>query len=432
MQKCFSIAIIGSGITGISAAWHLHPNLRVFIFEKNNLLGGHTHTHSLDFKNKIIHVDSGFIVFNKINYPNFTKWLCDLGVKYCKSDMSFSFSLDKGKFEWGGRTPISLFGQTKNIFSPAIYSMIRDILKFNKVSKRFLSDDYSNEITIENFLERYNFGIPFKKNYLLPMAASIWSTPTKKILEYPAKNLIVFFKNHGLLSIFNHHQWYSIEDGSNSYIKKFINYCKKNNISLLTKHEVKSTIFTGKDKKVLIKGINKQDNTEFSMSFDAAFFACHPDQSTKIISQDISIQNPLNKIKYQTNTGYLHCDESLMPKRKVIWASWNYLSDKNTKSYEDKISLTYWMNKLQKLKTKKNIFVTLNSSEPKDKTKIFKTLRYEHPIFDSSAINAVEEVKSLQGKNNFWFGGAWMGNGFHEDGFISGKTIAHEINKRFL
>ena len=121
-----------------------------------------------------------------------------------------------------------------------------------------------------------------------------------------------------------------------------------------------------------------------------------------------------------------------MPKRKVIWASWNYLSDKNTKSYEDKISLTYWMNKLQKLKTKKNIFVTLNSSEPKDKTKIFKTLRYEHPIFDSSAINAVEEVKSLQGKNNFWFGGAWMGNGFHEDGFISGKTIAHEINKRFL
>ena len=423
-----TIAIIGSGITGLSVAWHLNPSTNVVLFEKEERLGGHTHTHHLKLDDNLGHVDSGFIVFNKVNYPNFFSWLTELQVEYNKAEMSFSVSKDSGRFEWSGKSIFSLFGQMSNIWSYDFYLMIKDVIRFNSDSKILLSDSNAAQYTIGDFLDKFGYSHSFRENYLFPMAGAIWSTPVNKILEYPAVSLINFFANHGLLGVGGHHQWFSIENGSTSYINKFKEKIGKE-MTIHLGHKVQKVGCKSKEDKICISGAKGKET--FSLDFDAVFFCCHADQTVKIINESNSVFSILKKFKFQKNFGYLHNDDSLMPKRKVTWSAWNYRTN-NKKLDKNGISITYWMNKLQNLNTKKNLFVTLNAEISPANSSIKIPIKYQHPIFDFESLSAKKDLAEHQGTFNFWYAGAWLGNGFHEDGFSAGMGIAKAFNKIHL
>jgi predicted NAD/FAD-binding protein len=431
-----SIAIVGSGVSGLSAAWFLNKQFKVFLIEKEPRLGGHTHTHDISENNNKIFVDSGFIVFNDVNYPNFTKWLDELGVNRSKAEMSFSVSKNSGSFEWGGKNFSAIFGQKKNLFSAKFLTMLFEINRFNSISLNALKHlNLIKDMSLKTFLSENAFSTFFSENYIIPMAGSIWSTPSNKIADYPAASLIKFLSNHGLLSAQNHHQWYSILDGSKTYIDKFeqSNMYKSKSITQLLEHKVDRVELNGKESssgKINITGKNLKKQEGFSLKVDEIVFACHSDQTSRIIKTRREESEILSNITYQRNKGYLHEDISLMPKRKRVWSAWNYLSSQQ-QGQADQISITYWMNRLQKLRTNRNVFVSLNPPREPKKSQITKELVYEHPVFDAKMIKAREKVNNFQGDKGFWYCGAWTGHGFHEDGFVSGKKIATEINKRY-
>ena len=436
MKARKTIAIIGSGISGLSTAWNLDRSLNIILFEQSARLGGHTHTHSLNLDNQF-NVDSGFIVFNKPNYPLFMKWLEQLNVSWTKSNMSFSFSLNNGGFEWSGKNLSAVFAQKSNLFSPRFFYMLYEINRFNKLSAREFSDSkIKNTLSIEEFLKVNKFGKEFCYYYLYPMASAIWSTPEQKILNFPAKNLINFFYNHGLLNLTNHFEWYSIKGGSKTYIDKFLysREIKKRDIIINLNQEVKE-INTLKDKnqteKIKIKGFDNYQRCPFQVNVDGVVMACHSNQSVKIIEKDQPFHNLLEKIKYHKNTAILHTDELLMPRRKKVWSAWNYIATKAQEPNTSSLTVTYWMNALQELHTNKNIFVTLNADQHIREHKVLKKMAYEHPLFDFNAIQAQSELNKLQGTNDMWFAGAWLGYGFHEDGFFSGTKAAEMVNRKF-
>ena len=438
MIKRKTIAVVGSGIAGISAAWGLDPRFKIILLEQSSRLGGHTHTHSLNINNNDIDVDSGFIVFNKPNYPLFIKWLKELNVDWTKSDMSFSFSLDDGGFEWSGKSLSAVFSQKSNLYSPRFFYMLYEINRFNKLSKKiFFNPKIKNNLSIKEFLILNKFGKEFCNYYLYPMASAIWSTPELKILDFPAKNLINFFYNHGLLSLSNHFEWFSIKVGSKTYIDKFLNNLKmkKRDIDIKINTQVKKIdILKNKEltEGIKILGFNNKHKSHFEIEVDGVVLACHSSQSAEIVGKNQPSHSILNKIKYHKNTAVLHSDDSLMPYRKKVWSAWNYIATTTDKDSASSLTVTYWMNALQKLNTHTNIFVTLNADQYIRKDKIFKKMTYEHPLFDFNAIQAQSELKNIQGLNNQWFAGSWLGYGFHEDGFASGRKIAEIVNKQFL
>ena len=431
-----STAIIGSGISGLSAAWHLSKDHKIFLLEKGSRLGGHTHTHTLHFAQKDLVVDSGFIVFNEINYPNFTDWLGRLNVKRAKSEMSFSVSRGTGDFEWSGKNLFSVFGQKKNIISPSFIKMLLEIVKFNKLSKKLLEkrEVREDENKLGAFLDKNNFSDFFFLNYLGPMAGAIWSTPESKITDYPTKSILQFFNNHGLLSINNHHQWFHLVGGSSSYIDQLFNHreFKEKEVEVLKNHYVKhveTKQHQTKGKKVYLQIENLEKKEEFTLVVDDVIFACHADETLSCVKNKWAESSILQKIQFQKNYGFLHNDKRLMPKRNSVWSSWNYIENEHDSLSRD-ISVTYWMNKLQNLDTRENLFVSLNPFlEPRD-SGVKKKLVYEHPIFDKDMMWAREKLQKFQGTNNIWYCGAWTGNGFHEDGFVSGKKVAEKIDCR--
>lgn len=405
------IAIIGSGISGLGAAWLLNKKYEIDIFEKNNYIGGHSNTVEINYNDKKIAVDTGFIVFNHKTYPNLKALFEILEVKTKPSNMSFSASIDDGKIEYSGQSLTSVFCQKKNLFNLQFLLMIKDIIKFNKNAHKIL--ETSQNPNLEEFLDELKMGNYFRKFYLLPMSAAIWSCPLETIKKYPAKSLVRFFLNHGLLKVINQPQWYTVEGGSKEYVK------------LLTK-DFSNQIYLNRE----ITKIRKLDDGKIEVAgniYDKVILACHSNQALKLI-EDFNDQskNLLSKIKYQKNTTTLHCDENLMPKNKKAWASWNYL--KNCKDKNDNLGLTYWMNLLQGIDTNYPLFVTLNSNNKIDKKKIFAEFEYEHPIFDNEAINAQEEFEKIQGLENIYFCGAYLRYGFHEDGLLSAINVAKKLD----
>ncbi len=437
MKTCKTIAVVGSGISGISTVWNLDSSLKVILFEKSSRLGGHTHTHSLQLNNEV-NVDSGFIVFNKPNYPLFMKWLEQLNVNWAKSNMSFSFSLNNGGFEWSGKSLSAVFSQKSNFFSPRFFYMLYEINRFNKLSKKeYFASKIESTLSIKEFIQRNKFGKEFCDYYLYPMASAIWSTPEQKILNFPAKNLVNFFYNHGLLSLSNHFEWYSIKGGSKTYIDKFLNSqkIKNRNIEIKLNQQVKEiSISTNENltKKIKISGFDSSTQCPFQIDVDGIVFACHSNQSAKIITKNQHSYSLLKKIKYHKNSAVLHTDHSLMPLRKKVWSAWNYIATTDQKADTSSLTVTYWMNALQELHTDTNIFVTLNADQHIRKDKILKKMSYEHPLFDFNAIEAQLELNKVQGTNNQWFAGSWLGYGFHEDGFSSGKKTAEMVNRKFI
>lgn len=415
LEKRRNIGIIGTGISGLGIAYLLYPHHNIKIYEQNNYIGGHSRTIDVHTPDGKVGVDTGFIVFNKSNYPLLSSLFAHLNVPVEKSDMSFGASIDNGWLEYGTMNMKNIFVQKSNIFNLKFLGMIKDILKFNKNAYAYLECDPA--ITLKNCLEELQLGQWFQKYYLLAMGGAIWSTPISSMLEFPAKTFIRFFKNHGLLTMNNHPQWYTVKNGSREYIKclteKFSdNILLNRGVTKVVRNDDKVTVY---------------DDKGHIEHYDEIIFACHADQVLKIIEnpsqEELSI---LSNFTYQPNRIVVHSDTSFMPNRKGAWASWVYLSD-NQDDHNSHISLSYWMNNLQALKTHTPIIATLNPTRDPLQNLIYDEYWFEHPVFDSGAIKSQEKINDIQGKNRFWFCGAYQRYGFHEDGLWSAVNIAEKM-----
>ena len=407
------IGVIGSGVSGLVSALTLQEKFEVSLFEKNSKLGGHSNTVTIEQENNKYSVETGFIVLNDKNYPIFTSLLRHLNIGVNNSSMSFSVSVDKGQFEYSS-SYIGLLGQTKNIIDPKYWGMLRDINYFYTNALKDVKDCSDNE-TLGQFLKRFNYSNKFIDYHLVPMTASIWSCPTKSILNFPIKSLLVFFENHKLLNIYNRPKWSTVNKGSREYVKKIQ--------SLL-----KGKIYTNAKVNKISKSkegirVHYQDGIK---TFDKVILACHADQSSEILIENFSEEaNLLKDFKYQKNTSILHSDINFMPKRKSVWSSWNYITETGNSG---NLSITYWMNELQGINSSKPILLSLNPKILPNPDLIYGQYSYSHPILDNNAINIQKKLSSIQGKNNLWFCGAWTGFGFHEDGVKSAVEIANSHN----
>ena len=412
IDKNLKIAIIGSGISGLTSAYVLNKKYDVSIYEKNDYLGGHTHTHKIAENSKAFNIDSGFIVYNENTYPNFIKLLDLLKVERQHSTMGFSVKKSYKDFEYSGNSIWSIFAKKSNLFNPYFLNMLTSVLRFNRTSINDLNN-IDPSTSLIDYLKSKKFSNYFIKYYVVPMAAAIWSTSPKMILKMPALFFIKFFNNHGLLQIKNRPQWWVIKNGSKQYVKKII-------------EQFNGTIHLNTPVKKVIRNKNHViiETKSKSEVFDAVIFATHSDQSLKLLN-DISNneKNILSKIKYQKNTALIHTDTSVLPKRKHAWSSWNYLLNKDNNT----VTLTYNMNILQSLNTSKTYCVTINDCDLINKDKIIKKIDYEHPLFTKDTIEAQYNKNLINGVNNTYFCGAYWGNGFHEDGVNSALDVCKKF-----
>ena len=404
------IAVIGTGISGNVAAYKLSQKHDVTVFEKNDYIGGHTHTHSIDIEGESLSVDTGFIVFNDRTYPHFTNLLGELGVAVQKTEMSFSMKSQVNGLEYKGSNLDSMFAQRRNLFNPRFYRFVLEILRFNKRAKECL--DTGNDLTLNEFLQREKFSEYFIQNYLIPMGAAIWSTDPALMRRFPAQFFLRFFENHGLLDIKNRPQWYVIKGGSSSYIKPLIEGFKDR---VRLNSPVSSVRRTGDDVYVCVEGQAEE-------RFDAVFMASHSNETLAMLSDATTAElEVLGAIKYQPNEAILHTDQTVLPHNEKAWAAWNYhlLSEIPETDESQEVALTYNMNILQGLSSTKNICVTLNNTAAIDDSKIIKRLNYEHPIFTPESVTAQSRQSEINGERGCYFCGAYWSNGFHEDGVAS-------------
>jgi len=411
------IAIIGSGISGLSSALLLSQKHDITLIESDNRFGGHANTVNVIEQENTIPVDTGFIVYNELNYPNlvgFFKWL---EVETISSDMSFAVSARDGDLEYSGSL-IGLFAQKKNYFNLKFYKMLKDIFVFFVFGYKYAFQVNENE-TLKQYIKRCKFSSEFVNDHLIPMSSAIWSCPEKEILNFPAKSLLTFFKNHQLINFIIRPKWRTVKNGSKQYVDKIIGKLKLNKKNrILLNVNIKS--IHKKNKEINIKFDNKTE------TFDKIVMATHPDQTINLIENlDNKSKDVLSKFKYQKNTVYLHSDTNLMPQNRKTWSSWNYLS---TEQIINKSSVTYWMNILQNLNTSLNIFVSLNPYKKPKKDLIHKILHYEHPVFNLETNKAQNELDSIQGNNNIYYTGAWTAYGFHEDGIKSAVKITRLLD----
>jgi len=411
------IAVIGSGIAGNAAAWALSERHDVTLYEKRDRPGGHSATVDVDYDGTQIAVDTGFIVYNDLNYPNFTALLDHLGIKTEASDMSFAFSLDKGLREWSGSDLNTIFGQRRNIASPRFLWMLREILRFNRLAVTDRASGVTAGLSLEAYLDKRRFARSFASDYLLPMGAAIWSTPPADMLAFPADNFIAFFENHRLVNM-DRPIWRTVSGGSRTYVER-----------LLSPLAGKIRLATPVKRIVRVDGkVHVFDHTGQEDVFDHVVLAAHTDQSLAMLGDPTPEErNILGAIRYRPNQVYLHRDLALMPKRKRVWASWNYLSSSDPGAPYRDASVSYWMNRLQNLPADKPLFVSLNPVEPPRDDLTFATFEYDHPQFDAGAMAAQRALGQIQGTGNTWYCGAWCGYGFHEDGLRAGLEAAEAI-----
>lgn len=410
------IAVIGSGISGNSAAWALSASHDVVLYEKRQRPGGHSATADIDYGGSALSVDTGFIVYNERNYPNFTALLDHLGVASEISDMSFALSADDGKLEWCGHSLNTVFAQRKNIVSPRFLQMLRDIFRFNKKSVEDLGAGRLAGVTLGDYLERERYSAGFVNDYLLAMGAAIWSTPINEMRAYPAESFVAFFENHRLLS-FDRPLWRTVSGGSRNYVE-----------SLLAPLRDKIRLGTPVTRILRRNGhVEITDSSGHTDVFDHVVLASHTDQSLAMLGDPSpSERDILGSIRYRPNEVYLHRDENLMPRNKRVWASWNYMSDRDAGETRD-VTVSYWMNRLQNIDHTKPVFVTLNPFKAPREELTFARYVYDHPQFDAAALAAKKRLADIQGVNNTWYCGAWRGNGFHEDGLASGLDVARAL-----
>lgn len=401
------IAIIGSGISGLGAAFALEGKAELTVYEANDRPGGHAHTMDVDYEGTPISVDVGFIVYNAHNYPNLINFFRNLDVATEDSDMSFAVSNPKG-FEWAS-TARGMFAYRRNLLRPRFHKFWMTILRFNDLARAELEADRIGDISLGNWLDKHDFKPDFLDNYILPMGGAIWSTPEAEMLNYPALSFFRFFENHRLMHR-ERPQWRTVSDGSRAYVQKM---AERLGDRLLLSTEVVTVEPFGD--RVMVTTNDGQ-----TAVYDDVILATHSDVSKKLLSESYEDKRfLLSSVRYRSNEIYLHRDPSLMPKRKTAWASWNVI-----KQDSPEICLTYWMNKLQNLPRHKPLFVTLNPVDPPKAELTFAHMQKSHPQFDTAADAAVRALKAQQGTQHIWLAGAWMGSGFHEDGLKAGLSCA--------
>nr|WP_250812559.1 NAD(P)/FAD-dependent oxidoreductase [Neorhizobium tomejilense] len=413
-EKRLNVAVVGSGISGLSAAWLLSQCHAVTVFEAADWIGGHSNTVEFESAAGPVAVDTGFIVYNEATYPNLTALFRALEVPTAASNMSFAVSMNDGAFEYSGGTGLGLLAQPTNAFSPRFWSMIRDLLRFYRNAPRDLA--MMGGISLDDYLTHNGYGRAFRHDHLYPMAAAIWSTPTMEVGAYPAANFVKFCCNHGLLELWDRPIWRTVKGGSREYVARLTRRFS-DRIRL-------STSITAIRRNA--GQVDIRDAHGNSHVFDDVVIATHADQALRMLfdaSEDE--RRILGAFRYSSNEAVLHGDASLMPKRRAAWSSWNYVAD--TGDGPTQPSITYWMNRLQPLGHAPPTFVTLNPRrEPREETVIRREV-CEHPVFDLGTDRAQHEVWSLQGVRNTWFCGAHFGSGFHEDGIQAGLAVAEDL-----
>ena len=409
------IAVIGSGVSGLSAAWLLSKSHDVTLYEAGDYLGGHTNTVDVETFDGSTAVDTGFIVYNEPNYPNLTAMFDHLGVASHHTDMSFSYSVDGGHYEYSGSGANGFFGQRRNVLNRDHWQQLGDMMRFFKTAPERVTA-YNDNISLGDYLSAEKFSPFFIDNHVIPMGAAIWSTDAKDMMAYPAKTFIDFYANHALLKIKQKPDWRSVIGGGRTYVQRLV---EDGDFEVELSNPVKSV--TRKDNKVLI-----DDSRGTTRIFDQVVLATHADISLKLLGDADEVENGLlQHFPYQYNKAVLHSDKDWMPQRKRLWSCWNYI--KNNAMDEDRLCVTYWMNELQELTTEQDLFVTLNPTGEIDPDQIYAEFDYMHPVFDAAAIEAQRSLWSLQGRNNTWFCGAYFGYGFHEDGLQSGLAVAEQL-----
>ena len=411
------VAVIGSGISGTSAAYYLNKlGYDVYLFESGSYFGGHTNTIDVDFEGQRVPVDTGFLVHNDRTYPNLIDFFNELNIETYPSDMSFSVVRRIDDITWAGTNILTVFAQAKNLFSIRFYRFLKEVLRFNKESKKYLLEyEGKPELTLNEMLIKKEYSEDFKKWYLLPMGGCIWSSPTNEMLKFPAYSFLRFCLNHGLLQIFNRPQWKTVLNGCKTYIDKALNGIDKKFLN-----EPVLEVISENNKVKLITDQRIEN-------FDYCVMCSHTPETLEMFkSADFETKDLLSKFKFQKNEAVLHLDESVLPEKKIAWASWNYLSTESTCG-NDSVSVSYLINKLQPLPFKKSVIVTLNPVSNIDNNKIIKRISYQHPIFSIETILAQREIRNIQGRQRVYFSGAWLRYGFHEDGILNSKTVINKL-----
>jgi len=413
------IAVIGTGIAGMSAAWLLSKANHVTVYERDNRLGGHSNTVEVQDQAGSTPVDTGFIVYNELNYPNLTALFSHLDVPTKPSEMSFAASLDGGAFEYGGSDIPSLIAQKRNLLRPKFWRMLLDLKRFYQTGPELLLQSNAESISLGDFLEEGRYSDAFINNHLLPMGSAIWSTAADEMRDHPALTFVRFCMSHGLMQVSDRPQWRTVEGGSREYVSR------------LTASYAKSVQLNCGARKVhrLNDGgqILIEDDRGKMSRFDHVVIAAHADQAFSMLDDPSDQERALlGAFRYTQNTAVLHADLGLMPKRKAAWSSWNYLSPEGDDKRQS-VSVTYWMNRLQGLDERTPYFVTLNAYREIEEQYIKKIISYEHPFYDRAAIKAQQQLWKLQGVRNTWYCGSYFGYGFHEDALQSGLAAAEAL-----
>ncbi len=409
------VAVVGTGISGLSAAWLLDTRHHVTIYEKAPRLGGHSNTVDVATDGGPVAVDTGFIVYNELNYPNLTALFAHLEVPTRPSDMTFAVSLDGGQLEYSGGRLSGLFVQKRNMFRPRFWSMVSDLHRFYREAPSDIAALDDLRTTLGDYLESRSYGSAFKDDHLLPMAAAIWSAAPKALLDYPAGAFIRFHDNHGLLRLRDRPLWRTVAGGSRVYIERMMS-------------QFRGAVRTGAGVASLRRdasGVIVIDEHGAAERFDHVVIATHADQALAMLGDaGAEERSLLGSFRYSRNEAVLHSDPSMMPRRRAVWSSWNYIGRRDR---SDQICVTYWMNRLQQIPDREPLFVTLNADRPPQSGTIHHCETYEHPLFDAAAMAAQRRLWSLQGRRKTWFCGSYFGAGFHEDGLQSGLAVAEAL-----
>lgn len=403
------IAVVGSGVSGLSAAWLLSQKHEVVIYERDGRLGGHAHTFAAPTADGTIPVDVGFIVYNEPAYPNLTALFAQLGVATTATCMSFGASMRGGEVEYSGQSLSAVFANRRNALRPQFWRMLIDIARFNRDGLAALKVGIGHDMSLAGFVRMHGYGAGFVKDFLEPMASAIWSTPSSRILDFSAAAFFKFYDNHGLLRVLNMPPWRTVTGGSARYVEKIA-------APFAARARLNAPVASVKRSGEFVEIV---DAAGASDRFDAAILAVHADAALGMLDRPTDAERAvLGAFRYQPNKAYLHTDECQMPRSRRAWSSWNYLGD------DRGAAVTYWMNRLQPLATKTDLFVTLNPRMPIEEGKILAVFDYTHPMFDIAAASAQRKLWTLQGAGGVFFAGAHFGQGFHEDGLQAGLAAA--------
>ncbi|MBM3488140.1 MAG: FAD-dependent oxidoreductase [Alphaproteobacteria bacterium] len=411
------IAVIGTGIAGMAAAWLLARSHRVTVYEKARRIGGHSNTVDVPGPDGPVSVDTGFIVYNEPNYPNLVALFDHLGVATRPSDMSFAVSLDDGRLEYSGTGLGGLFAQRRNLVRPRFWRMIRGITRFYREGPALLARPDAEALTLGAYLHQADFGQPFVEDHLLPMAAAVWSTPVADMRRYPAASFVRFNLNHGLMRIGGRPEWRTVAGGSRAYVER-LTAPYRDRIRLGARIRAIAPAADG------LAVIERDGRTQ---RYDHVVIATHADEALALLDRPTPAeQRILGAFSYARNEAVLHTDPDLMPRRRRVWASWNYLRARGAEGAAA-VAVTYWMNRLQGLDPRRDMFVTLNPPRDPAPEKIVARFTYDHPVFDQAAIAAQGALGAIQGPRGLWFCGSYCGHGFHEDAFQAGLAVAEAI-----